>query len=201
MTSDAWFEVTPEKIAAKIAEHILQVESITCVIDAFCGVGGNAIQFAQSPKCKKVVAVDMNPAAIACAKHNAVIYGVSDKIEFLQGDFFDLIDGRLKDVGANAIFLSPPWGGPEYRADQIFDLERMEPYSGSQIIHAAEKITPNLALYIPRTSDLNQLAKLIPDGTTIRAIHYCAKQRSKALTAYFGALSAIEEHDIEMLQY
>lgn len=44
------------------------------------------------------------------AKHNAAIYGVADRIEFIVGDFLTLADSLKADV----IFLSPPWGGPQY---------------------------------------------------------------------------------------
>jgi RNA cap guanine-N2 methyltransferase len=37
-----------------------------------------------------VIAIDIDPVKIACAKHNAKIYGVLDKIEFITGDFFSL---------------------------------------------------------------------------------------------------------------
>ena len=35
-----------------------------------------------------VIAIDLDPVKISCAKHNAKIYGVLDKIEFITGDFF-----------------------------------------------------------------------------------------------------------------
>jgi trimethylguanosine synthase len=38
-----------------------------------------------------VVAIDIDPVKISCAKHNAKIYGVLDKIEFITGDFFSLL--------------------------------------------------------------------------------------------------------------
>jgi hypothetical protein len=38
-----------------------------------------------------VIAIDIDPVKIACAKHNAKIYGVLDKIEFINGDFFEQI--------------------------------------------------------------------------------------------------------------
>jgi trimethylguanosine synthase len=100
------------------------------VIDAFCGVGGNTIQFALSTSCKRVIAIDKSPTAILCAKHNAQIYGVSEKIEFIVGDFFELISTRGSELKSDAVFLSPPWGGPTYRNDEIFDLDTMEPYTG-----------------------------------------------------------------------
>lgn len=98
------------------------------VVDAFCGVGGNSIQLALNPLCTKVFATDIDPVAIKCARHNARIYGVAEKIEFICGDFFKLKD-KFKREGANAVFLSPPWGGPSYRNDEVFNLELMEPYA------------------------------------------------------------------------
>lgn len=42
MDREGWFSVTPEKIA----EHIAERCRCDVIVDAFCGVGGNAIQFA-----------------------------------------------------------------------------------------------------------------------------------------------------------
>jgi len=38
-----------------------------------------------------VIAIDIDPVKISCAKHNAKIYGVMDKIEFINGDFFSQV--------------------------------------------------------------------------------------------------------------
>lgn len=40
--SESWFSVTPQKVA----EHIAERCKCDTIIDAFCGAGGNAIQFA-----------------------------------------------------------------------------------------------------------------------------------------------------------
>ena len=42
MDREGWFSVTPEKIA----EHIAERCRCDVIVDAFCGVGGNTIQFA-----------------------------------------------------------------------------------------------------------------------------------------------------------
>lgn len=42
LVTEGWFSVTPEKIA----EHIAERCRCDVIVDAFCGVGGNAIQFA-----------------------------------------------------------------------------------------------------------------------------------------------------------
>lgn len=40
--AESWFSVTPEKIA----QHIAKRCRCDTIVDAFCGAGGNAIQFA-----------------------------------------------------------------------------------------------------------------------------------------------------------
>ena len=42
MIPESWFSVTPEKIAQHTAERC----RCDVVVDAFCGAGGNSIQFA-----------------------------------------------------------------------------------------------------------------------------------------------------------
>ena len=71
---ESWFSVTPEAIAQHIAERC----RCDVIIDAFCGVGGNAIQFAQT--CNHVIAIDIDPEKIRLARHNAKIYGVSTTV-------------------------------------------------------------------------------------------------------------------------
>lgn len=37
-----------------------------------------------------MIAIDLDPKKLELAHHNASIYGVADKIDFVKGDFFDL---------------------------------------------------------------------------------------------------------------
>ncbi|CAL8278643.1 unnamed protein product [Lota lota] len=117
---EGWFSVTPERIAHHIAVRVKDsfVDS-HLVIDAFCGVGGNAIQFALSGK--RVIGIDIDPSRLALARHNAEVYGVADRIDFLLGDFLQLAPGLRGDV----VFLSPPWGGPDYLTAEVFDIRTM----------------------------------------------------------------------------
>ena len=105
MDEESWYSVTPEKIA----KHIADVCRCGLVVDAFCGVGGNAIQFART--CDRVIAIDIDSNKIKMARNNARVYGVEAKIEFIVGDFFSIAPKLVAD----AIFLSPPWGGPEVK--------------------------------------------------------------------------------------
>ncbi|OAQ22931.1 S-adenosyl-L-methionine-dependent methyltransferase, partial [Linnemannia elongata AG-77] len=150
MDQEGWYSVTPEKIAAHIAERCAS----DVIIDAFCGVGGNTIQFAMT--CHRVIAIDIDPVRLACARHNARIYGVEDRIEFICGDYMTLLP-RLK---ADVVFLSPPWGGPGYLAQDVFDIKRDIPMDGEHLFNETCKITKNIAYFLPRNSDPDQIGRL-----------------------------------------
>lgn len=96
---ESWFSVTPEKVAIYTAMRC----QCDVIVDAFCGAGGNTIQFAKT--CKRVIAIDIDEKKIEMAKHNANIYGVAERIEFIVGDYFELASTLKADV----VFLSPPW--------------------------------------------------------------------------------------------
>jgi tRNA1(Val) A37 N6-methylase TrmN6 len=68
-----------------------------------------------------VIAIDISEEKIDCARHNARIYGVEDRIDFILGDFLELAPSLKADV----VFLSPPWGGPSYLKAGVFDISTM----------------------------------------------------------------------------
>ncbi|EPB87649.1 hypothetical protein HMPREF1544_05532 [Mucor circinelloides 1006PhL] len=178
MDKEGWFSVTPEKIARHIA---LRCQS-DIIIDAFCGCGGNSIQFAFT--CERVIAIDLDPVKLHCARENAKIYGVADRIEFILGDFFDL----APNLKADCVFLSPPWGGPAYMAEDVYDLKSMIPGDGMNIHKIASQITPNVAFFVPRNTDPQQLAQLAGPGNTCEIEQNSLNGKIKALTAYYGDL-------------
>jgi trimethylguanosine synthase len=56
--------------------------------------------------------VEKDEKTLACAKHNAEVYGVAKKIFWLHGDIFKVLPDKLKAAQRKAVvFGSPPWGG------------------------------------------------------------------------------------------
>ncbi|RMZ80878.1 hypothetical protein DV737_g2751, partial [Chaetothyriales sp. CBS 132003] len=173
MTDDAWYGVTHESVADKIAQHVFAAKptdrSIIC--DVMCGVGGNAIAFAKSGKWKRVYAIEQDPATLRCARHNAEVYGVAHLITFFQGDCFEILgdgEGKVEVLQQvlerfGVIFASPPWGGPGYHVDDIFDLDTMLPYSIGDIFGRLSKVTKHVVLYLPRNSNLEQISRYVDD--------------------------------------
>ena len=76
------------------------------------------------------------------------IYGVEDRIEFICGDYFDIIGSLRPDV----VFLSPPWGGPEYLNSETFDLYNMAGLDGKRIFEIANDVCENIAYFVPRNT-------------------------------------------------
>jgi len=191
MTDDAWFGVTPEPVALQVASDLAKSTdpARTTIVDIFTGAGGNAIAFALSGRWNKIIAVEKDASVIACAQHNAYIYGVPDQITWVHDDCFSYLPNSQDfDPAETVIFASPPWGGPGYRTDAIFDLSTMQPYSLKQIHDICK--TMDSALYLPRTSDLRQIAKFAPEDKKIEVVQYCMEGASKALVAYIPATTA-----------
>ncbi|KAM0948890.1 putative noranthrone synthase [Dioscorea sansibarensis] len=179
MDEEGWFSVTPESIAR---HHASRCDSGT-VVDCFAGVGGNSIQFAF--KSNHVIAIDIDSQRIDFAQHNAAIYGVNDKIDFINADFFQIAH-RLK---GDSVFLSPPWGGPDYTKVEKYDMETMlKPHTGSFLFKIASKMAPKVVMFLPRNVDLNQLAELALSATppwSLEVERNFLNGKLKAITAYF----------------
>ncbi|KAK4277477.1 hypothetical protein QN277_015473 [Acacia crassicarpa] len=180
MDEEGWFSVTPEPIAQ---HHALRC-ACGIIVDCFTGVGGNAIQFAQ--QCRHVIAIDIDPRKIDYATHNASIYGVCDQIDFIIGDFF-LLAPKFK---ADTVFLSPPWGGPDYAKVMTYDMKTMlKPHDGYVLFRAAKEIASKVVMFLPKNIDLNQLAELSlsacpPWSLEVEKVFLNGKL--KAVTAYFS---------------
>lgn len=90
------------------------------------------------------------------------------------------------------IFASPPWGGPDYSTVPVFDLKAMEPYSLPKLWELFHESTTDVAMYLPRTSNLNQLAALGTDDTHFDVVHYTEWGASKASDLAFTLITKLE---------
>lgn len=73
------------------------------VLDMGTGSGVCAVFAARHAK--RVVAVDINPSSVRCAKINALLNGASEKIDVRQGDMFAPVPGERFDF----IVFNPPF--------------------------------------------------------------------------------------------
>lgn len=86
---------------------LAEVRETDRVLDMGTGSGVNAIL--ASSKATDVVAVDINPHAVAAARANAALNAAADRLVVVEGDLFDAVEGRF-----DLVVFDPPfrWFAP-----------------------------------------------------------------------------------------
>ena len=211
LDTESWFSVTPECVAHHQAWRCMQKlhndhhQSLLCdinrheplvIFDAFCGVGGNTIAFARHLNVH-VFACDTDKERLRMASHNARVYNVSTAVSFLHGDALNIMNKAiLKEECSpfstrkiDMIFLSPPWGGPEYRAAETFDLSSIlvSGFTLIQVLNMALKLCRNVAFFLPRNTDLQSLAAELTVPFKVEREY--VNRKEKSMTLYFGKLA------------
>jgi trimethylguanosine synthase len=183
---EGWFSVTPQAIA----EHVAQRCRCNIIVDPFAGCGGNVIQLAQT--CNQVIAIDIDPEKIRLARHNARIYGVEHRIEWIVGDSLQI----LPTLKADVVFLSPPWGGPAYeRGNGGFRLKDMmiKDTSGIDLFALARKVSHNIAYFLPKTTSVEEFEALCDEKDAELEVEYAYLNGGmKLITGYYGDLAKRE---------
>ncbi len=75
------------------------------VLDIGTGSGIQAISAAQKDTVSRVLAVDVNPAALIEAEKRAIFSGVQDKVGFLLSDLFESVEGVFDWILFNTPYL------------------------------------------------------------------------------------------------
>jgi trimethylguanosine synthase len=144
-----------------------------------------------------VIAIDTSPIRLSLARHNAAIYGVADRIEFILADYISFAQSFIasqregKERKIDVVFLSPPWGGPEYingngnsgPTDLLpnsstpvtpvptehpeYSLSSIQPIHGAELWRISRQITKNVAYYLPRNTKLEEVAALLDDDALV----------------------------------
>ena len=154
MDLQGWYSVTPEPIASHLAQRVPP----GMLLDAFCGVGGNAIQFALAGHF--VVALDLSPQRLSLAQHNARLYSVAQYIDFCAADALHFLQTTPPGL-FDCIFLAPPWGGETYQKSDRFSLSRDLQFGpdtdGMALVRLALSLSKRVVLCLPRNQDLSEL--------------------------------------------
>ncbi len=82
------------------------------------GTGSGVLAVAAAARGCRVTAVDIQPAAVRCARLNAWLHGLEERIEVLEGNLFEPVAGRRFD----RVLFNPPYlsGSPSREEEQAF---------------------------------------------------------------------------------
>lgn len=127
------------------------------VLDMGTGCGVNAILAARVAH--DVVAVDVNPDAVAAARLNCERHGVSDRVDCRVGDLFDSVDGTF-----DLVIFDPPfrWFAPRDQLEMAFADEDYRTLT-SFFEQVGDRLRPHgrVLVFFGTTGDLAYLEELI----------------------------------------
>jgi release factor glutamine methyltransferase len=107
------------QLLSEVLDWEVQLEDL--VLDMGTGSGAMAIIAAQ--RAQKVVAVDISPIAVGCARNNVTINKVADRVDVRQGNLFDPVRAEEK---FSLIVFNPPFmdGSPsDWLETAIYDRD------------------------------------------------------------------------------
>jgi release factor glutamine methyltransferase len=141
------------------------------------GTGSGAIAIAvarHAPDCR-VTAIDISPAALAVARENAAACGVSERIEFLEGD---LLAGVAAEPAFGVIASNPPYVSESEYAALVSTVKDHEP---RQALVAGPTGLEVIQRLIPQAAE-----RLLPGGWLIFEVSPMIAGRAVELVAADG---------------
>lgn len=136
------------------------------VLDMGTGSGVNAILAAGASR--DVLAVDLNPHAVAAARANAERNGVADRVQVRRSDVFSEVEGRF-----DLVIFDPPfrWFKPRDWAEAAITDENYRAL-GAFVSGLRDHLTENgrALVFFGTTADIGHLERLIDEAGFAREV-------------------------------
>ena len=148
------------------------------VLDVGTGTGVAAIQAAV--RGAQVTATDINPEAIRCARINALLNQVADRIELRSGDLFAPVHGETFDL----VVCNPPFfhGTPASARDAAWRSEDFIARFATGLAGVVAPAGEALVVFSNHADERGLLDKLAPDW--ISTIDRAKDLRNEIVTVY-----------------
>jgi hypothetical protein len=155
MFSEDLSNALPEKVYRYLVQRNSNLGTHMIFVDGMCRHGASLIHFASDPKFALLVGYDSSESHLRQARHNAQIYHVRHKMEFIQGPA-----GRC-NLTPDLIFMKPDC---KYEEEADFCLEQHLNPSISVALEACVTLASNALLVLPKFVKLEQLAAHISNA-------------------------------------
>ena len=181
------FRVTPDVLIPRPeTEHLVEAalaridrESTPRIADIGTGSGAIAVALARALPKAQLTAVDNSPAALAVARGNAGMHGVSERIRFVESDLLTALGGEVFDM----IVSNPPYVAEDEELEaQVRD------YEPASALFAGEGGLDVYRRLIPQAS-----AALRPSGWLLLEIGHGQRDALAQLLSQWTSLSFIAD--------
>lgn len=137
-------------------------------------------------------AIDIDLNKIDLCKNNTEVYECGDNISFICQDFLKVNSKKIKN--ADTVFLSPPWGGIDYKSSSDYSLKKWITPDINDIIRKSKSLAENLIFYLPRNTKPEELFEILSeiykdeeDDTLFAEVQILkSANKIKALLIFFG---------------
>jgi len=173
------FDPKPIGLWESVLEEVKETDR---VLDMGTGSGVNGILSAS--KSSDVVAVDVNPASVENAKHNAELNNVSSRMHFAVGDLFEAVRGKF-----DLILFDPPfrWFKPRDMRERSTADENYQTLTAF-FNEASGYLTERgrILLFFGTSGDIDYLYKLIDEaGLKKEVVNHSEHEKDGMQVEYF----------------
>ncbi|VVC01014.1 putative S-adenosylmethionine-dependent methyltransferase [uncultured archaeon] len=128
------------------------------ILDIGTGSGIVALSAAYAGPRNEVIGVDINPAAVACAKKNAKLNHITNA-EFRESDLFSGVSGQF-----DAILFNPPYL-PTTREERLKAAQENAAYDGGYSgMEVFYRFAGDVSRYLPSGGRVGVIATSLKDG-------------------------------------
>lgn len=184
---DAFYMSSPEIATTYLSNRLKEYKS---AVELCSAVGMNCIALAKHME--HVYGIELDKKRIADAKYNASLYGVSEKIDFIEGNVLD--QNLLKNIKAEIAILDPDWSiDKNTPSEHAFKIENTTPNLKELFAAVRESITHTIVARVSKNFSIETLNEL--GKCHVENIIYEGRIRFKY--AYFSdAITENKETDI-----
>jgi len=149
--SESWEFMNPEKVSNYLAKRC-HLGGSDIILDAFCGIGLNSIQFFKEDF--QVIALDSRKNVVDYAHYNAEVHGVKEGINYIKGNFLEM---NLNAIMPDVILINPVL---KWSLEKKFSLLKNFSFDYQQVLLKAMKMVKNVVLCLPRYAEISEIVEL-----------------------------------------